>query len=213
MPSFRGSSWPKDRTHVSYLSYMAGRFFTTNATGEVPKDPQTTTDKQPRAHPFNFQAWTLTNFLLLSQWRCSLGPGVWSPSGLNESLWSSAQVTPPSHQPVLNIPPSWKLRTCSSMSPNFHPSSPSSWTLPQGHQCPADGFRILPTINQTAPMPMWGPVQPLASWILDVPNTNPTFSHHDHGQHRMAFPRDLPPYWTYESPMSHLHLNRPSFHL
>ena len=32
MPSCRGSSQPRDRTHVSYVSSLVGRFFTTSAT-------------------------------------------------------------------------------------------------------------------------------------------------------------------------------------
>ena len=36
MPSSRGSSRPKDPTHVSYVSYFAGGFFTTSATWEAP---------------------------------------------------------------------------------------------------------------------------------------------------------------------------------
>ena len=36
MPFFKGSSPPRDPTHVSYVSTLAGRFFTTSATWEVP---------------------------------------------------------------------------------------------------------------------------------------------------------------------------------
>ena len=36
MPSFRGSSWPRDQTHVSYISCLAGRFFTTGTNWEAP---------------------------------------------------------------------------------------------------------------------------------------------------------------------------------
>ena len=36
MPSSRGSSWPRDRTHVSCISCTAGRFFTPWATWEAP---------------------------------------------------------------------------------------------------------------------------------------------------------------------------------
>ena len=32
---FRGSSWPRDRTHISYTSCNAGRFFPTMTTWEV----------------------------------------------------------------------------------------------------------------------------------------------------------------------------------
>ena len=35
IPSSRGSSQPRDQTHVSYISYMAGGFFATSATWEV----------------------------------------------------------------------------------------------------------------------------------------------------------------------------------
>ena len=35
MPSSRGSSQPRDRTHVSYVSCTAGGFFTTGATWEA----------------------------------------------------------------------------------------------------------------------------------------------------------------------------------
>ena len=36
-PSFRGSSWPRDQTHISYIyPALAGRFFTTSATWEAP---------------------------------------------------------------------------------------------------------------------------------------------------------------------------------
>ena len=34
MPSFRGYSWPRDRTHDSYISGLAGRFFTTEPPGK-----------------------------------------------------------------------------------------------------------------------------------------------------------------------------------
>ena len=34
IPFSRGSSWPRDQTHVSCVSYSAGRFFTHWATGE-----------------------------------------------------------------------------------------------------------------------------------------------------------------------------------
>ena len=34
--SSRRSSWPRDQTHVSYVSYMADRFFTTSATSKAP---------------------------------------------------------------------------------------------------------------------------------------------------------------------------------
>ena len=37
MPSSRASSWPRDRTHVSYVSWMAGGFFTTSATWKAQK--------------------------------------------------------------------------------------------------------------------------------------------------------------------------------
>ena len=33
--SSRGSSWPRDWTHVSYISHIAGRFFTCWATGKI----------------------------------------------------------------------------------------------------------------------------------------------------------------------------------
>ena len=36
MPSSRGSSWPRDRTHVSMSPALAGEFFTTSATWEAP---------------------------------------------------------------------------------------------------------------------------------------------------------------------------------
>ena len=36
MPSSRGSSWPRVRTHDSYVSCNAGRLFTTRATWEAP---------------------------------------------------------------------------------------------------------------------------------------------------------------------------------
>ena len=32
MPSSRGSSQPRDQTHISYITRLAGRFFTTGAT-------------------------------------------------------------------------------------------------------------------------------------------------------------------------------------
>ena len=35
MPSSRGSSQPRDRTHVSYISSLAGGFFTTSANWEA----------------------------------------------------------------------------------------------------------------------------------------------------------------------------------
>ena len=35
LPSSRGSSWPRDQTHISMSPALAGRFFTTNATWEV----------------------------------------------------------------------------------------------------------------------------------------------------------------------------------
>ena len=35
MPSSRGSSWPRDWTHVSYISSMGGTFFITSATWEA----------------------------------------------------------------------------------------------------------------------------------------------------------------------------------
>ena len=35
MPSSRGSSWPRDRTHVSYVSALVSRFFTTSTTWEA----------------------------------------------------------------------------------------------------------------------------------------------------------------------------------
>ena len=35
MPYSRGSSWPRDRTHVSYISSTRGRFFITSATWEA----------------------------------------------------------------------------------------------------------------------------------------------------------------------------------
>ena len=31
---FRGSSWPRDRTHVSYIGWLAGRFFTAEPPGK-----------------------------------------------------------------------------------------------------------------------------------------------------------------------------------
>ena len=31
---YRGSSWPRDRTRISYVSCIAGEFFTTSATGK-----------------------------------------------------------------------------------------------------------------------------------------------------------------------------------
>ena len=34
MPSPRGSSWPRDRTHVSYVSCIAGGFFTVEPQGK-----------------------------------------------------------------------------------------------------------------------------------------------------------------------------------
>ena len=37
MPSSRGSSQPRDRTHVSCVSALAGGFFATSATWEAPK--------------------------------------------------------------------------------------------------------------------------------------------------------------------------------
>ena len=36
MPSSRASSWPRDQTHVSYVSYMGRWVFTTSATWEAP---------------------------------------------------------------------------------------------------------------------------------------------------------------------------------
>ena len=36
LPSSRGSSWPRDQTHISWVSWIAGRFFTT----EPPQKPQ-----------------------------------------------------------------------------------------------------------------------------------------------------------------------------
>ena len=36
MPFSRGSSWPRDRIHVSNISCIAGRFFTTSAIWEAP---------------------------------------------------------------------------------------------------------------------------------------------------------------------------------
>jgi len=38
MPSFRGSSQPRDQTHISYVSYIGG-FFTTSATWEAVLGP------------------------------------------------------------------------------------------------------------------------------------------------------------------------------
>ena len=35
MPSSRGSSWPRDRTHISYASCIAGGFFTAELLGEL----------------------------------------------------------------------------------------------------------------------------------------------------------------------------------
>ena len=35
MPSSRGSSWPRDRTQVSYVSFIGSRFFTTSTTWEA----------------------------------------------------------------------------------------------------------------------------------------------------------------------------------
>ena len=35
MPSSRGSSRPRDRTHISYISCIAGRFFTSEPPGEA----------------------------------------------------------------------------------------------------------------------------------------------------------------------------------
>ena len=37
MPSFRGSSWPRDQTHVSHAPALAGGFFTTSTTWEAHK--------------------------------------------------------------------------------------------------------------------------------------------------------------------------------
>ena len=37
MPFSKGSSWPRIQTHISYLSYIAGRFFTHWAIGEALK--------------------------------------------------------------------------------------------------------------------------------------------------------------------------------
>ena len=42
--SLRGSSQPRDQTHVSCISYIAGRFFTTKALRN-PRLPHTTTPK------------------------------------------------------------------------------------------------------------------------------------------------------------------------
>ena len=36
MPSSRGSSQPRDQTHVSYVSWVGSRFFATRATWEAP---------------------------------------------------------------------------------------------------------------------------------------------------------------------------------
>ena len=36
MPSSRGSSQPRDRTHISKSPALAGEFFTTNATWDAP---------------------------------------------------------------------------------------------------------------------------------------------------------------------------------
>ena len=38
MPSSRGSSWRRNRTRISYISCMAGRFITTGTTREALKD-------------------------------------------------------------------------------------------------------------------------------------------------------------------------------
>ena len=35
MHSLRGFSWPRDQTHIYYVSCLAGRFFTTNAIWEA----------------------------------------------------------------------------------------------------------------------------------------------------------------------------------
>jgi len=42
MPFFRRSCWPRDRTHVSHSSCIAGRFFTAGQTGKPGSAPYTT---------------------------------------------------------------------------------------------------------------------------------------------------------------------------
>ena len=53
LPSFRGSTWPKDRTHISYISCIGRRFLYHEHTWEVPisylqtEDPRQTMVKIP----------------------------------------------------------------------------------------------------------------------------------------------------------------------
>ena len=44
-PSSRGSSWPRDQTHVCYVSCIAGKFFTTSTTWE---DQHATTSREAK---------------------------------------------------------------------------------------------------------------------------------------------------------------------
>ena len=76
MPSYRGSSWSRDRTCVSYISYIAGRFFAISATWEahilfvVPVKTWSTTLDPQQALVFVSGMW-LVDCGLLVCWSCS----------------------------------------------------------------------------------------------------------------------------------------------
>ena len=78
MPSFRGYSWPRDRTHDSYISSLAGRFFT----AEPPRSPKewacirtNPRATQTLAERSLWEAWPLCEHKRESR-RTALGPSV-----------------------------------------------------------------------------------------------------------------------------------------
>ena len=102
-PSSRGSSWPRDRTHVSCCSCVAGGFFTTESPGKPYKELPTMKCLWPlpcqkiktkflKLVPRMTRIYLVESALMLSPY--PLGHMLWSQfdSSLSDHLWSFSNL-------------------------------------------------------------------------------------------------------------------------
>ena len=121
--SSRGSSWPRDRTHASCSSCIAGRFFTTEAPGKPSESCSVMSDCLQLYSPWNFpgQNTGVGSLSLLQRIFLTQGsnPG---PLHCRQILYQLSHLGNPSNSTTGDIPwenHNWKIH----MYPSVHCST------------------------------------------------------------------------------------------